>query len=137
MKSFYVGIKGVFVRKGKVLILKRQDSDGVVFWDMPGGRINDDEDIENALHRELEEELGVTGASIGELLTAFNLPNYYRDGHGLMLLYYRVSVPVFAIKLSDEHIDYKWVSREELLKMLGEGQIINEGIQMAVSLAAE
>jgi 8-oxo-dGTP diphosphatase len=137
MKSFYVGIKGVFVKDEKVLILKRQDSDGVVFWDMPGGRINDDEDIENALHRELKEELGVTGVLIGEVLTAFRLPNYNRDGHGLMILYYRVSSPVFTIKLNDEHIDYKWVSRDELLNMLGVGQIINEGIQMAVSLAAE
>jgi len=137
MKSFYVGIKGVFVKDGKVLILKRQDSDGVMFWDMPGGRINEDEDIEDALHRELEEELGVIGVVVGELMTAFNLPNYNRDGHGLMILYYRVSSTVFTIKLSDEHIAYKWVSRDELLNMLGEGQIINEGIQMAVSLAAE
>ena len=137
MKSFHVGVKGVFVQDGKVLILKRETSNGSIFWDMPGGRINAEESLEETLHRELEEELGVTGVTIGDNITAYRLPDYHRDNHGLVTLFYSVRVPELVIHLSDEHIGYRFVNHHDLNEVIQTGEEVNEGIQKAVIQALE
>lgn len=43
----------------KVLLLHR-NKDGLTQWELPGGKIEDGEDLESAAIRELHEELGVT-----------------------------------------------------------------------------
>lgn len=58
MKTFYVGIKGVIVNDGKVLMLRANAALGRRdIWEIPGGRIDDEENIEQTLRRELQEEL--------------------------------------------------------------------------------
>jgi predicted NUDIX family NTP pyrophosphohydrolase len=60
MKQFNVGIKGVVRRQdGAVLLLRKNQDDA--FWDVPGGRIDGDESIEQTLNRELAEELPNSG----------------------------------------------------------------------------
>ncbi|HZW60779.1 MAG TPA: NUDIX domain-containing protein [Candidatus Babeliales bacterium] len=55
---FYVGIKGVIVNNNKVLLLKSKSKiDDGQFWDLPGGRMESNETIQEALIRELIEEL--------------------------------------------------------------------------------
>ncbi len=50
-----IPLKALIVNSGKVLLVR--DSGGA--WELPGGRINEGEKIEEALKRELMEELGV------------------------------------------------------------------------------
>lgn len=56
IKNFHIGIKAVIVQNNKALLLKDPRFNG---YDLPGGRIDKDEDIEEALKRELFEELGL------------------------------------------------------------------------------
>ncbi|MGB4759438.1 MAG: NUDIX hydrolase [Candidatus Saccharimonadales bacterium] len=121
MKHFYVGIKAIIIRGDKVLLLK--DSSRPDFWDVPGGRIDDNESIEQALLRELKEELpSHSNPRIGELLNAYRIPGSIKDDLGLVLLFYRVDIDIAdAIALSDEHTDYEWVSFEEALKRGSDG----------------
>ena len=51
---FHLGAKALLWRAGKVLLLKRRN-----YWDIPGGRIQKKEALLDALHRELEEEIGL------------------------------------------------------------------------------
>jgi len=47
-------------RDGKILISQRpQGKVGASFWEFPGGKVEPGEGLEDALRRELEEELGV------------------------------------------------------------------------------
>lgn len=121
MKNFFVGVKAVILNEDKILLLK--DSSRPDFWDVPGGRIDDDETLEQTLLRELFEELpSHTNPKIGELLNAYRIPGSIKDDLGLVLLFYRVSVDFDGeIALSSEHTEYEWVSLEEALARGSDG----------------
>jgi 8-oxo-dGTP pyrophosphatase MutT (NUDIX family) len=55
MKKFYVGCKGLIRDKGRGILLLHREYKSGDFWDVPGGRIDEDEDIEQTLIRELNE----------------------------------------------------------------------------------
>ena len=121
MKEFQVGVKGVIVVDGRVLLLKRQNRWSGIFWELPGGRIEGEEAIEETLQRELREEVpSIAQATIGELLHAARVPTK-DDSVGLILLYYRVLAALDAVVLSDEHIGYTWASAADL-PALADGQ---------------
>lgn len=48
----------------RVLLVRFEFADATV-WALPGGGVEPDEDPMDALHRELDEELGLVGATIG------------------------------------------------------------------------
>ena len=92
--------------KRGVLILLHKD-----FWDIPGGRIDDDENFEQTLRRELAEELpGCEVKEVRELKGAFRVEHDIEEDTGLVLLYYLAEVVLpDEIAISDEHDDYKFL----------------------------
>lgn len=81
------------------------------FWDIPGGRIDDNEDFEQTLRRELAEELpGCVVHAVRELKGAFRVPKDIEGDTGLVLLYFLADVTLpEKVVLSDEHNDYKFM----------------------------
>jgi len=55
-----VGVGGVVMEDGKVLLLLRQKEPEAGTWSLPGGRVEFMERLEDAVVRELREELGIT-----------------------------------------------------------------------------
>lgn len=49
-----------------------------------------------------------------------------------MLIFFRVSAKNWDIKLSDEHTNYKWISKKELDQMIKNKEIRNNGIKVAL-----
>lgn len=129
-KNFHVGIKAVIVNNGKALVLKQITRQGDDVYDLPGGRINKGEDIDKALKRELKEELGIEILSFGPLLGVFERVGYYNNDKNisLMLLFYKVEADASTLKLSDEHYEFKWISKEELDQIIKNKENINKGI---------
>lgn len=120
MKTFYVGIKGVVVKDGKVLILRANKAQGRRdVWEMPG-RINDDETIEQALVRELTEELpNIKNIKTHEILHAYRLPHDIEGDKSLVLIYYRVTADFDEGKpeISDEHVDWQWTDMDTAIEL--------------------
>ena len=54
-----VGVGGVILQDSKVLLLLRKRPPEAGFWSLPGGRVEFMERVEDALVRELKEELGI------------------------------------------------------------------------------
>ncbi len=132
MKSFNIGVKAIIVRDSSILLLKRVKNDGY-YWDMPGGRIDGDESFEEALERELIEEIGgISDIKVGKLTSVYRLPFDVENAHGLVLIFFKVSAKIFKIILSNEHAEYKWVRREELEKFLEAESDMQELRQKAV-----
>lgn len=113
-KDFHIGIKAVIQNNGKVLILKRLSKDGMETYGFPGGRIDQGEGIEQALARELKEELDLTDFKIGDLLYISERENYGMENRSLMLVFYQVAAQINKITLSSEHVDYLWIDKEKL-----------------------
>ena len=123
MKTFYVGIKGVIVKENKVLMLRANAAAGRRdIWEMPGGRIDDEETIEQALRRELQEELdNIRDVEVREILHAHRL-NWNIDGDkSLLLVFYRVNASFDGDpQISDEHIDWIWADEATALDLAEE-----------------
>lgn len=116
MKTFYVGVKGVITDGDKVLMV-RDERSGEGMWDVPGGRIDDDEDILQTLDRELHEELpNIQQYEVGRLLDTYRLHKDIAEGISLVLLFYEIKNATFegTPQLSEEHTAVSWISVSEM-----------------------
>lgn len=97
-------------RQGKVLVGKRPEGSSLPgAWEFPGGKIELGESPEEALIRELHEELGVE-AEIGAL--KFVATHTYGKT-GILFLFYDVKFWKGEIK-TQQHLDLRWVTPKEL-----------------------
>jgi len=118
IKDCQVGIKGI-VRVGDACLVLQNGSGAEAYWDVPGGRIDNDESLEETLSRELREELpSIKEFSIGEVVGAYRLPKNIVDNRGLVLIFYKVEAESFEVTLSNEHSGYRWVTREAVSELL-------------------
>ena len=135
IKDFNIGVKGVVKVKDKCLILKSIKNENP-YWDIPGGRIDDNENLEDALKRELSEELPSLGKySVGKILNAYRLSHDLKDGKGLLLIFYEIEADNFDVKLSSEHVEFKWVSIKDLPDLLTSETPIEKGYYEALENA--
>lgn len=123
-----IGIKVlIFNPKGEVLLLRRNPDaygDGKSYWDIPGGRVQKDVDIDSIidagvvhpeLSRELQEEIGWIPDSGDNL--AFVAKQQITTTKNINVDRYTFSLQLnqdIPIRLSSEHTDYKWVPTEDL-----------------------
>lgn len=131
-KIFHVGVKGVIRVADKCLALKKKGVSDI-FWDLPGGRINDIEEVEQALRRELKEELPTLGEyRIGAQIGLYRFQrDFFPDelpGVGLFVVFYHVEAEPFEVVLSPEHQEFKWVSLNDVAELKTDNEaIIGQG----------
>ncbi len=90
-------------------------------FELIGGHLDFGEQPEKALKREVLEELGQE-IIVDELISAFSYINEVKGSHSLELVYLaRFINPDSQIKLNPEdHLEYKWASRQECLELRSE-----------------
>lgn len=88
-------------------------------WDIPGGRIDSDEHLADALKREIKEEIGYEIDLIPRLIAAQDIFVPAKDLHVVRLTYI-IEEDVPKVNLSDEHNDYQWVSRAKIASVNAE-----------------
>ena len=68
----------VIVKNGRIYATRRTDGEQKGFWEFPGGKIEEGESSEDALVREIREELGVKIA-VREFLTtvSYQYPSFF------------------------------------------------------------
>ncbi len=82
-------------------------------WDIPGGRIEPDEYLPEALKREVQEEIGHEIQSTPELIAAQDIFVPAEELH-VVRLTYMLNEDVDDIALSEEHEEYVWVHESQL-----------------------
>ena len=106
-------VAGAIIKDGKVFSAQRGNSGKTAFkWEFPGGKINPGETPEQALARELVEELSIN-VEVHELI--YSVVDEYED----VILHidtYRCTLLSGAPTLS-EHIDLAWSDKNQLDKL--------------------
>lgn len=104
-------VAGLLIRDGRVLICQRRPNQPMALqWEFPGGKIEQGESPQQALARELHEELGIL-ATIGPHVT--HIRHNYRHGGAVDLQFFEV--PTFEGELENKIFhQLKWVKLEEL-----------------------
>lgn len=103
-------VTGLLRRGEQVLVGQRPTGNTLAgHWEFPGGKIERNESPEEALVRELREELGIE-AEVGELRLAST--HTYGDT-GILLLFYEVNFWKGEPK-TVHHMELRWVTPAEL-----------------------
>ncbi len=112
----------IIKKDSKYLLTKRaviDDEDLPEFknqWELPGGGMERGETPEEALHREVKEELGITVTIL--VPNPFVFTKIRNEWQGLFLCYLcETSAPADSIVLNEESSDYMWVTKDEVTKL--------------------
>jgi len=110
--EFQVSQKALLIRDNKILIVLDRNTKK---WDAPGGRIDKGEEGEPSFRREVKEELGFDEFKI---ISAVDYHILYdaRSGIPYCTTANLIENENDEIKLSDEHLEYKWIKEEEIDK---------------------
>lgn len=123
---FCLGIKAIFRNvNGEILLLKINKKTYAKkvpnHWDLPGGKIFKGEEIEEALKREVEEEIGIKNIKIIKFIDAsISKIRISHTDAGLILFTYLCEIEnIKDVKLIDnEHTEFKWYTPKEASKLL-------------------
>lgn len=105
--------------KGEILIVQDKES-GV--WELPGGRLHEDEDPKEGLKREIKEELSMD-ISIKKIFDTFVFKGVSDTSHFVVVYFCEPVGDLDKMKIQEKEImDIKWISPEQLgeLSMRGE-----------------
>lgn len=112
-----IGVK-VLIRRtdSKYLFIERTDvlqNETMQSWDIPGGRIEPEEALGDALAREVREEIGADiQGTVPRLINAQDIFVAAKDLH-VVRLTYMLDFEPSVITLSDEHQSAQWLSLEQ------------------------
>ena len=109
MKQINV-VAAVIVRNGKIFATQRGYGEWKDWWEFPGGKIEPGESPEEALQREIREELAIDIA-IGRLLTTvdYDYPDFHLTMH-CYLCHLKDDIQPYLL----EHEAARWLGKDNL-----------------------
>ncbi|MEX1112793.1 MAG: NUDIX hydrolase [Candidatus Andersenbacteria bacterium] len=121
---FHVGVKGILMHDDKALILQADSPSHGRYWDFPGGRVQEQESLQETLLREVTEEVpSLENISVGPLVHGARLTLLNDRDIGLVLFFFRISAAFTEIVLSEEHAGYQWLAKEDVSALEQDGSV--------------
>ena len=106
-------VKALIEKDGKIFIVRASDRN----WELPGGKIDNDDSVEDTLRRELKEELGLDKVNIGPQINNFEFSvECYGKKYIFNVIVCECQANLSNITLSDEHAEFVWVNPKEIEK---------------------
>jgi 8-oxo-dGTP pyrophosphatase MutT (NUDIX family) len=112
-----ISVRGVLIHpRGQILLLQRVTDDE---WELPGGRLESNEDTVVGLQREIIEETDLS-VEIEEIVAANSWVN--ESGQDRFAVHYRCYTIDRVVDISAEHTDWTWVNPQDGQSLLCETQ---------------
>ena len=105
-------VAGLILQNSKLLICQRPNfKDHPLKWEFPGGKIKNDETNEEALIREINEELSINIINYEELISYnFN----YKDLNKRVFIYFYLVNNFSGKVLNNFHKELKWIEIKDI-----------------------
>ena len=103
----------VIIKGGRVLLIKRGHEPFKGMWALPGGRLEENESIEECAVREAKGEIGAD-VEIKKLVGVYSKPD--RDPRKIVAIAFLCDVEG-DIKAGDDAVEARWFEIEEVKKM--------------------
>lgn len=97
----------------EILLIKRLNEPFKECWALPGGFVDENEDLEQAARRELFEETNIETGKMTQI-GAFGKPGRDPRGHMISVAYKTDLISNQIIKAKDDAKDLKWFNLNEL-----------------------
>lgn len=118
-KQIFPVVIGVIKKNGKYLLTKRRSPKKEWNkWQFPGGGLEFFETMEEAIKREMKEEVGVEISKTTFIPKVFEIIRPKDNWHGLLFVF--LCVPKqnhFSVKLNSEASEYGWFDFNDILKL--------------------
>lgn len=119
--------KGICEYDGKILLLKirSRSTHDAGLWEFPGGKVKKGEFFDVALKREFLEETGleVNVDSLYNVIQRDYTACKTNQKIKSIQLIMNVTCDSDEVVISEEHDDYGWFSKDEVLQMIEKGQL--------------
>lgn len=116
-KSPILTVDGIIFKSGKVLLVKQAHYPFIGSWVIPGGHVEYGERVEEAIKREMKEELGVS-VKIKKLFGVYSDPKRDPRYHTASAVYL-LEKGKGKIYLNKESSEFKYFSLKNLPKKIG------------------
>ena len=105
-------VAGLILQNDKLLICQRPNfKDHPLKWEFPGGKIKNHETNEEALIREINEELSINIINYEELIS-YNF--YYKDLNKKVFIYFYLVNNFSGKVLNNFHKELKWIEIKDI-----------------------
>ena len=106
---YRVAAKAVIIKNDKVLLTKDSEDIG---WTFPGGGIDIGENVDQAIIRELSEEIGISADDVVVLPTKLPVSiGHVKDGIPRCNIHVAVSLNTDEISPTQEIVELQWIPR--------------------------
>jgi len=111
----------------KILLIRRKNEPFRNQWALPGGFLDEDENLEEGAKRELEEETGLKIEKLQQV-GAFGAPGRDPRGRTVSIAFVGLMNEEAMPKANDDAVDAKWFAMNDLPDLaFDHSQIINAG----------
>lgn len=117
--DFYISPKpcnGLLIEndQGEILLIKRKYDPDKGKWDVPGGFVDQNENLELSTIREAKEELGVDIKELKYLASYPDTYEYQKVTHHSLIFMMTAKIESGEIKAQDDAEEYKFFSKDQL-----------------------
>lgn len=106
-------VLGIVEKENKILLVKRERGDFTSLWAIPGGKVEECEHLDDAIIREMQEEIGISMNFVKLLGTATEIMH---DKNSTSLLYICLLNMKEDAVIANPEFETKWFTIDEIKK---------------------